>query len=173
MCRNNQHTLIRVQSDPIVPFQKKADCLKSAAGSVRLFCPASACPYDSAAQGFLLSEIRIHAAPADLMDSTSKIIQKGEKNMNGWTMKSCTSISIRKRSWRHSPPFSKIAFPPNRKREVRQRVKRNWNLVSCPVCPLYLWATVVSSGGRTSVQNQISAASKQTTPTVALPKSNR
>ena len=93
--------------------------------------------------------------------------------MNGWTMKSCTSISIRKRSWRHSPPFSKIAFPPNRKREVRQRVKRNWNLVSCPVCPLYLWATVVSSGGRTSVQNQISAASKQTTPTVALPKSNR
>ena len=93
--------------------------------------------------------------------------------MNGWTMKSCTSISIRKRSWRHSPPFSKIAFQPNKKREVRHRVKRDWNLVSCPVCPLYLWATVVSSGGRTSVQNQISAASKQTTPTVALPKSNR
>ncbi len=54
MHRNNQHLPVRVQRNSIVQFLKKADFLKPAAGSVRLFCPASACPYDSAAWGFFI-----------------------------------------------------------------------------------------------------------------------
>ena len=54
MHRNNQHLPVRVQRNSIVQFLKKADFLKPAAGSVRLFCPASACPYDSAAQVFFI-----------------------------------------------------------------------------------------------------------------------
>ena len=35
--------------------------------------------------------------------------------MNGWRMRACTSISIRKRSWRHSRPSSRTCFRPNKK----------------------------------------------------------
>jgi len=51
MHRNNQHPPVRVQRNSIVQFLKKADFLKPAAGSVRLFCPVSVCLFDSSAQG--------------------------------------------------------------------------------------------------------------------------
>ena len=53
MHRNN-HPPVRVQRNSIVQFLKKADFLKPAAGSVRLFCPASSCPCSSVAWGFFI-----------------------------------------------------------------------------------------------------------------------
>lgn len=55
MHRNNQQIPMSMQCGSIVQSLKKADFLKLAAGFVRFFCPASACPYDSAAWGFFVS----------------------------------------------------------------------------------------------------------------------
>ena len=55
MHRNNQRIPMSMQCDSIVQSLKKADFLKLAAGSVRFFCPASACPFDSAVRGFFVS----------------------------------------------------------------------------------------------------------------------
>ena len=35
--------------------------------------------------------------------------------MNGWRMRACISISIRKRSWRRLPPSSRMSFRPNKR----------------------------------------------------------
>ena len=42
--RNESANLRRGTIDSNAQLMKKVDCLKSAAGFVRLFCPASACP---------------------------------------------------------------------------------------------------------------------------------
>ena len=52
--RTKQQIPVEVQWDSIVQLLKTVDFLKTAAGSVRLFCPASACPCGSEAQGVLV-----------------------------------------------------------------------------------------------------------------------
>ena len=54
MHRNNQRIPTRVQCCSIVQLLKKAGFLNLAAGSVRLFCPASFCLYGSVAWGFFI-----------------------------------------------------------------------------------------------------------------------
>lgn len=54
MHRNNRRTSIRVQCDSVVQLEKKAVFFETGRWFCAAFCPASACPSDSVAWGFLL-----------------------------------------------------------------------------------------------------------------------
>ena len=52
-------------------------------------------------------------------------------------------------------------------REVRHTLARNWNVAPDPDCDFYLWTSVVPSGGRTSLQDQVPAEPEQGTTCLA------